>query len=146
MARVNHQDRDATPLEHASAQRLVNEESASQHRLLARRRDERLPTRVAALAHCHGRFQTVRIIDYSLGGLQLRGSFGVTAGDAIIVELLSGHRLAATVAWSMGDRLGIRFVEPLEADHPALAVLQRGRRALEQISGTPTDSQKARNG
>lgn len=93
-----------------------------------RRRDERTPTRATALAHCHGRYQTVRIVDYSPGGLQLQGCFGVGTGDDMTVEFLSGHRLEAKVAWSMGSRLGVRFLQPLEAEHPALAVLQQAAR------------------
>jgi hypothetical protein len=92
------------------------------------RRDERCPTRVTALVHCHGRFQTVRIVDFSFGGLQLQGCFGVGAGDSVVVELLSSHRLEAKVAWSMGSRLGVRFVEPLETGHPALAILRKHAR------------------
>jgi len=98
--------------------------SARDERPSLRRRAERFPIRVAALAHCHGRFQTVRIVDVSLGGLQLQGCFGVGVGDGITVELLSGHRLAAKVAWSIGSRLGVRFLEPLWVEHPAVAVLQ----------------------
>ena len=90
-----------------------------------RRREERCATRVTALVHCHGRFQTVRIVDFSSGGLQLQGCFGVGVGDAVVVELLSAHRLEAKVAWSMGSRLGVRFLQPMAADHPAVAVLQQ---------------------
>jgi hypothetical protein len=102
-----------------------------------RRRDERHPIRATALAYCHGRFQTVRIVDYSAGGLQLQGCFGVGAGDDITVELLSGHRIAAKVMWSMGSRLGVRFLQPLEHDHPVLAALQLASRRLAGSSGQP---------
>ena len=93
-----------------------------------RRRDERQPIRVTALVHCHGRFQTVRIVDFSLGGLQLQGGFGVGVGDDVTVELLAGHRVAARVAWSLGSRVGVRFLQPLSAEHPALAVLLQAAR------------------
>ena len=78
----------------------LDEQSLSAHDLRpsVRRRDERCPTRVTALVHCHGRFQTVRIVDFSLGGLQLQGCFGVGVGDDIAVEFLSGQRIAAKVA------------------------------------------------
>jgi hypothetical protein len=103
-----------------------------------RRRDERHPIRATALAYCHGRFQTVRIVDFSAGGLQLQGCFGVGVGDDITVELLSGHRLAAKVAWSMGSRLGVRFLQALDADHPVLAVLeQAARRNAAAAAGEP---------
>ena len=106
--------------------------SDREERSSVRRLDERHPTRVTALAHCHGRFQTVRIVDFSSGGLQLQGCFGVGAGDDMVVELLSGHRLPAKVAWSMGSRVGVRFGGPLEPDHPALVILQQAaRRAVD---------------
>jgi hypothetical protein len=93
-----------------------------------RRSDQRHPVRVTALAHCHGRFQTVHIVDYSLGGLQLDGCFGVAARDEVTVELLSGHRLAGKVAWSMGSRVGVQFLQPLDVEHPALAILEQAAR------------------
>jgi hypothetical protein len=104
-----------------------------------RRRDERHPIRATALAYCHGRFQTVRIVDYSPGGLQLQGCFGVGAGDDITIELLSGHRLAGKVMWSMGSRLGVRFLQPLDHDHPVLAALQLASRRVAGSSGQAKD-------
>ncbi len=101
-----------------------------------RRLDERQATRATALAHCHGRFQTVRIVDYSPSGLQLQGCFGVATGDDLIVELLSGHRVAAKVAWSLGSRLGVRFLQVLEGEHPAMVALQQAAR---RTLGTPLD-------
>jgi PilZ domain len=95
-----------------------------------RRRHERIATRVRALLHCHGRFQTVRIVDFSLGGLQLEGCFGIGAGDDIVVELLSGHQLTGKCMWSVGSRVGVRFLEALSADHPALTVLRQGTRRI----------------
>jgi hypothetical protein len=96
--------------------------------LLVRRSGDRHPVHLTALAHCHGRFHTVRIVDFSHGGLQLQGTFGVGPGDDMVVELLSGHRLEAKTAWSLGSRVGVRFLQPLTAEHPALAVLLRAAR------------------
>ena len=104
-----------------------------------RRRDERHAIRATALAYCHGRFQTVRIVDYSPGGLQLQGCFGVSTGDEITIELLSGQRLAAMVMWSMGSRLGVRFLQPLEQDHPVLAALTLASRRVAGAAGAPKD-------
>jgi hypothetical protein len=104
-----------------------------------RRRDERHPIRATALAYCHGRFQTVRIVDYSPGGLQLQGCFGVSTGDEITIELLSGQRLAAKVMWSMGSRLGVRFLQPLEHYHPVLAALTHASRRVAGTAGEPKD-------
>jgi hypothetical protein len=107
--------------------------SAGDERPSVRRRDERHTIRLTALVHCHGRFQTVRIVDFSVGGLQLQGGFGVGPGDDVIVELLSGHRLAGKAAWSLGSRIGVRFLQPLAPEHPAWAVLeQAARRQVER--------------
>jgi hypothetical protein len=113
-------------------ERLLSEQSEQNERPSVRRTDERQPVRLTALAHCHGRFQTVRIVDFSLGGLQLEGCFGVGAYDEIAVELLSGHRLAAKVAWSMGSRLGVRFLQPLQEGDEAFAVLQQAARRAQR--------------
>jgi PilZ domain len=102
--------------------------AADDERPPIRRRDERHSIRLTALAHCHGRFQTVRIVDFSLGGLQLQGGFGVGPGDDMVVELLSGHRLEAKAAWSLGSRVGVRLLQPLSPEHPALAVLMQAAR------------------
>lgn len=141
---MNDPGSNTARLQRAAAKQLPDDDENSVQRQLLRRHHERHLTRVVALAHCHGRFQTVRVVDFSLGGLQLQGSFGVIAGDAITVELLSGHRLAAIVAWSIGDRLGVRFLEPLETGHPAIAVMQqRGRRTLERADREAADLQAA---
>jgi PilZ domain len=96
-----------------------------------RRQHERRSAAITALVHCHGRFQTVSILDISAGGLQLQGAFGVTGGDRIAIELLSGHRLTAKVVWSMGSRVGAAFSPLLAADDPGLVALQRS------VGGTP---------
>jgi hypothetical protein len=72
-----------------------------------------------------GRFQTVSILDFSTGDLQLQGAFGVATGDLIQIELLSGHRLGAEVVWSLGSRIGAAFTPVLSSDSPALIALQR---------------------
>jgi hypothetical protein len=90
-----------------------------------RRRHDRRSAAITALVHSHGRFQTVSILDFSTGGLQLQGAFGVADGDQIEIELLSGHRLAAKVVWSLGSRIGAQFTPVLPPDHPGLVALQR---------------------
>ena len=96
-----------------------------------RRQHERRSAAVTALVHSHGRFQTVSILDFSTGGVQIQGAFGVAVGDQVVIELLSGHRLGARVAWSLGSRVGASFVPALSADSPALLALQR------TVSGAP---------
>ena len=104
-----------------------------------RRRHERRSVAVTALVHCHGRFQTVSILDFSAGGLQLQGAFGVAPGDQIEIELLSGHRLAAKVAWSLGSRIGAAFTPALAADSPGLVALQRSVAGSADNAGTPRE-------
>jgi hypothetical protein len=83
-------------------------EPAGAERPSVRRRDERHSVRLTALAHCHGRFQTVRIVDFSAGGLQLQGGFGVGPGDEVVVELLSGAWPSAPASeCAAGSRLAV---------------------------------------
>jgi hypothetical protein len=107
---MNTEPRPAGPTERATA---------------IRRQHERRSAAITALVHSHGRFQTVSILDFSTGGLQLQGAFGVAEGDQIEIELLSGHRLAAKVVWSLGSRIGAQFTPALSLDHPGLVALQR---------------------
>jgi PilZ domain len=104
--------------------------------VVIRRRHERRSATVTALVHSHGRFQTVSIVDFSSGGLQLQGAFGLAVGDRIIVELLSGHRLPGKVVWSLGSRIGAQFAPALPPDHPGMLALQRSVGAAE--GGNPT--------
>jgi hypothetical protein len=103
-----------------------------------RRQHERRSAVITALVHCHGRFQTVSILDVSTGGLQLQGAFGVAVGDQIEIELLSGHRLPAKVVWSLGSRIGAQFTPVLAVDHPGLVALQR------TVGGAPAPATGAR--
>ena len=90
-----------------------------------RRQHERRSAAITALVYSHGRFQTVSILDFSTGGAQLQGAFGVATGDQIEIELLSGHRLAAKIAWSLGSRIGAQFTPVLASDSPGFVALQR---------------------
>jgi hypothetical protein len=75
--------------------------------------------------------------------LQLEGTFGLIKTDPIQVEFLSGIRVLARVAWSLGAQTGIAFFEPLPADHPALIALLR--RASTHLSENVTMSLAAGN-
>ena len=126
--RACYPDGDANPMHNSQARPGAGTQSI-------RRQDQRFPVRIAALVHCHGRFQTVRLVDFSLTGLQLEGCFGVGVGENIAVELLSGHRLDAKVAWSMGSRIGVRFAEPISPQHPVLLGLKRAARGALEHGG-----------
>jgi hypothetical protein len=99
--------------------------ASDQTRQLLRRRDERRAVGITALLHCHGRFQTTRVVDFSLGGLQLDGCFGVAVADQVAVELLTGQRLEGKVAWAVGDRVGVQFRKPLTPEDPIVAQLSQ---------------------
>jgi PilZ domain-containing protein len=101
----------------------------------ARRQFGRNPVKANAFIHCGDRFQHAHIIDYSRGGLQLRGTFGLTKQDAIQVELISGQRISGKVAWSLGTQTGIVFSEPLSEAHPA--ILELARRARKALTEQP---------
>jgi hypothetical protein len=93
-----------------------------------RRQFARTPVKANAFVHRGARFQRAKIIDYSHGGLQLEGTFGLIKQDPIQVELISGVRITAKVAWSLGAHTGIVFAEPLSPTHPAIVELSRRAR------------------
>jgi PilZ domain len=90
-----------------------------------RRQHERRPVKANAFVHCGGRFQRAKVVDYSQGGLQLEGTFGLMRRDTIQIELLSGTRVPGRVAWSLGAYTGIAFTEILPSTHPAMVELTR---------------------
>ena len=93
-----------------------------------RRQFDRAPVKANAFVHRGSSFQRAQIVDYSQGGLQLEGTFGLVKQDPIQVELVSGVRVMARVAWSLGSHTGIVFPEPLPASHPAMLELARRAR------------------
>ena len=102
-----------------------------------RRQFDRAPVKANAFVHRGTSFQRARIVDYSQGGLQLEGTFGLIKQDPIQVELISGVRVQAKVAWSLGSPTGIVFPEPLPSSHPAMVELaRRARKASSPQSPT----------
>jgi len=91
----------------------------------AHRQFERTAVKANVFVHCSGRFQRARVVDYSAGGLRLDGTFGLLKRDAVQVELITGIRISAKVAWSLGAQTGVVFAEPLSSAHPVLAELAR---------------------
>ncbi len=90
-----------------------------------RRQFERRVVKANAFVHSGGRFQRAKVVDYSQGGLQLEGTFGLMKRDTIQIELLSGTRVPGRVAWSLGAHTGIVFAEILPTTHPAMVELTR---------------------
>jgi hypothetical protein len=93
-----------------------------------RRKYDRRRVMVNAFVHRGDRFQHVRVVNYSHGGLQLDGTFGLMPRDAIEVELVSGLRIAARVVWSLGGRTGVMFPVTLSPAHPVMVELGRRER------------------
>src|ERR1700730_11061160 len=85
------------------------------------RTSERRDTKMHAIVHCRGRFQSVRIRDISPSGMKLEGGFGLLPGDVITIELLSRRTLGGAVAWALPPYTGIAFDQPLSEDDPLLA-------------------------
>ena len=111
-----------------------------------RRQFLRNPVRAHAFVHARGRFQRAQVIDYSHGGLQLEGTFGLTKQDAIQVELITGVRIAGKVAWSLGSHTGIVFPELLPPTHPAIVELaRRARKSLAEQSLSITPGSRPRS-
>jgi hypothetical protein len=114
------------------------------HRQFARH-----PVKIYAFVHCRGQFHSAKIIDYSNGGLQLEGTFGLIKTDPIQIELISGIRVPGRVAWSLGAQTRIAFFEPLPTDHPALIeLIRRGGTHLSEnvIMARATDTELKRPG
>ena len=91
------------------------------------RQFHRNPVRVHAFVHVHRGFQPVTIIDYSRGGLQLRGTFGLFQGNQVVIEFMSGIRVPGRVVWCLGARAGIAFSDALPETHPAMSELARAK-------------------
>ena len=73
------------------------------------RRFERRPVKANAFIHFRGLFQPAKVIDYSDGGVQLDGTFGLIKTDRIQIEFISGTRVPGRVAWSLGAQTGVVF-------------------------------------
>jgi hypothetical protein len=99
--------------------------------IVERRKFARKTPTIHAFVHCRGRFQHTRVTDYAAGGMQVSGTFGLHKGDPVEIELMSGTRLAGRVAWSLGERTGIEFLEPLEDTHPGLIEMASASAAAE---------------
>jgi hypothetical protein len=89
------------------------------------RQFDRRPVKAHVFVHCRGGFQRAKVVDYSHGGLQLEGTFGLLSPDTVEVELISGTRLTGQVAWSLGAHTGVAFGGPLPTNHPAMIELAR---------------------
>ena len=69
-----------------------------------------------------------------------RAHSALRQGTMIEIELLSGHRLAAKVVWSLGSRIGAQFTPVLSPDIRALS-----RSSARSPDRPTTPAQRARN-
>ena len=84
------------------------------------RLSERRPIRKHAILHYLDRAQTILIRDISRGGMKIQNAFGLMAGDAIRIELVTRRAFEGTVAWAQPPYCGIKFATPLAEDDPLL--------------------------
>lgn len=85
-----------------------------------RRRVRRQSIDVAARLERPGRGDDVRVVDISQGGLGFVGVTDTVRGESAVMLFECGRRLAGTVAWTSGDRAGLKLGEPLLPNDPLL--------------------------
>jgi hypothetical protein len=93
--------------------------------LPTRRTFERRSTWVQAALHFDGRTQSIVVRDVSRGGMKIEFAYGLSPGDQVSIELMSGRVLKATVAWSVAAYCGVEFPSPLNEDDPVLETCKR---------------------
>ncbi|RYE03580.1 MAG: PilZ domain-containing protein [Sphingomonadales bacterium] len=71
------------------------------------------------------------IRDISPGGMMCHCPVALTRGERVEVELRSGHRIAGSVAWCDGDRIGLSFDERIDVAG-TLNAPSRGRETFVQ--------------
>jgi hypothetical protein len=91
------------------------------------RQHQRFPTSLRAILYCRGQFQTTAIYDLSQGGAGLTGAFGVMPNDGVILQLLDGRQIDATVRWWVQGRCGLVFKQPLAEND--ILIQQAGKRS-----------------
>jgi len=77
-------------------------------------------TWVHALLHFKGRTQSVIVRGVSRDGIKIEFAYGLTPGDEIKIEFMSGRMLQGTVVWSVAAYCGIEFPSLLAEDDPVL--------------------------
>jgi PilZ domain len=93
--------------------------------LPTRRNFERRSTWVQAVVHFEDKHQSIIVRDVARGGIKIEFAYGLTAGDEISIELMSGRFLQGTVAWSLAAYCGVAFHTSLAEDDPVLTSCKR---------------------
>ncbi|HEU0044850.1 PilZ domain-containing protein [Sphingomonas sp.] len=72
-------------------------------------------------AHTDGRLLPIVIVNTSVGGLMARCEASCEQGDRLRIDLPIVGALPVEVRWSLGGRIGCRFVQPMQpADYYTL--------------------------
>lgn len=87
-------------------------------RQFLRRNDVRRPVRCSGMIECRGMTRAVDIIDFSNSGLRVDHVTGLGAGDEVMLLLTPQLSVAATIAWLVWHKAGLRFLRPLSAADP----------------------------
>ena len=85
-----------------------------------RRRSDRRTLGQTAYVVSEGRLVRGFVRDVSQGGLGLDQISKLKEGGTVTIELETGRRFSGSVAWSQGNRAGIRFSVPLTPNDPLL--------------------------
>lgn len=93
--------------------------------LPTRRTFERRSTWVQAVLHFDGKDQSVVVRDVSRGGIKIEFAYGLSPGDPVAIELMSGRVLEGTVAWSLAAYCGVEFHALLAEDDSVLESCKR---------------------
>ena len=72
-------------------------------------------------------------MDYSRGGLRIDRAFEVAVGEHVTVELLSGHRIPVEVVWAISTQIGVRFLGPIQPEHPAIMALEKAAKKYKRV-------------
>ena len=79
----------------------------------------RTPVRLEAEIATDAKRYAARVVDIARSGAGLLADHDLRPGDLLTIELQS-RRLAASVRWTGGKRVGVEFAEPLAADDALL--------------------------
>ena len=104
-----------------------------------RRRAERRPSELSAIARVPASPHRARIIDFSDSGCRIRfaNPFAVPIGATVHIDFGPGRRVSGQVMWSGSEVAGIRFAAPLS---PRLAALLSGEEAALEVE-KPAESE-----
>ncbi len=102
----------------AGSEEILPSIIASDRRGIEARKYARLHVRKAAIVYYRKTFQSVLIVDVSIGGVALEGAGCLFAGDRVNITTMSGRSVLGVVRWWLAGRCGIQFDEELDESAP----------------------------